>query len=695
MQARADSRSARNGHARANRARSRSTLRRPRLASRIAARAGGALSRSHRRGGSDGGFAARAWRRRTDMDFSVVIATKDRAAYLERALESLERSERRAVVRGDRRRQRLVRRDEERRRSAARARSIPVHYLSEPQPNRGKARNRGVQVAARPVCPVLRRRRAGCRRLGSPRTRRRTGDDDVVVNGPILNVPSYDARPKPTLANYSRAFLCTCNASLPKAAFFAAGGFDESFDLYGWEDTELGVRLREAGAAGGLLGMRISGTSSRPRRTRSKSKAAKRSKRRAWRAAFSTSILRGARAWRPARMRSTSLRARYFLPDRLLALYAGLATSATPRAGCARSRARNFSTGSTRESWFARSMPAMCAERALLYCAGGGIGDSLVASVVARALHQSASQRSTRSRCRRIASCSNAFPTSIAFSSMRARNARSRRNSRAADTMPASSPGRRRERRAFRSAPAFRVRVGQARRLYSFRFTNRVVVRSERRRRHLALVRHSARFRARDRLRHRRPALSLRADGARRARGRGTSSPAPNASSSSIRATRLHRSAASGRSRDGRRSRARCASVTTRACSSSGSPADAPRRPRHRSSSRWPTKESYSIAGRTSVGAFGALARHARAFVGITTGSMHVAAAVGCPTVGIFPFQSDFPDRWAPLGERTAVVRASYPCHSGDTKERCRDYACIANLDHTANPRRRSTSLLA
>ncbi|MGB8151256.1 MAG: hypothetical protein WCE97_08715, partial [Candidatus Cybelea sp.] len=30
----------------------------------------------------------------------------------------------------------------------------------------------------------------------------------------------------------------------------------------------------------------------------------------------------------------------------------------------------------------------MCAERALLYCAGGGIGDSLVASVVARALHQ-------------------------------------------------------------------------------------------------------------------------------------------------------------------------------------------------------------------------------------------------------------------------------------------------------------------
>ena len=88
-----------------------------------------------------------------------------------------------------------------------------------------------------------------------------------------------------------------------------------------------------------------------------------------------------------------------------------------------------------------------------------------------------------------------------------------------------------------------------------------------------------------------------------------------------------------------------------------------------------------AIAGRTSVGTFGALAKRAAAFVGITTGSMHVAAAVECPTVGIFPFQSDYPDRWAPLGRRTEVVRASYPCHRGDTKERCRDYACIAHLD--------------
>jgi ADP-heptose:LPS heptosyltransferase len=88
-----------------------------------------------------------------------------------------------------------------------------------------------------------------------------------------------------------------------------------------------------------------------------------------------------------------------------------------------------------------------------------------------------------------------------------------------------------------------------------------------------------------------------------------------------------------------------------------------------------------SIAGKLGIGAFGALAARSRAFVGITTGSMHVAAAVGAPTLGIFPFQSDFPERWAPLGTATEIVRASFPCHRGDTKERCADYACIANLD--------------
>jgi glycosyltransferase involved in cell wall biosynthesis len=121
-----------------------------------------------------------------------------------------------------------------------------IVYVYEERPNRGAARNRGIAAAQGHLVLFC--------------------DDDVyappgflaahdaahtvsnlVVNGPILNVPSYHERPKPTLANYSRAFLCTCNASVPKAALEAVGGFDEQFHLYGWEDTDLGVRLSERG----------------------------------------------------------------------------------------------------------------------------------------------------------------------------------------------------------------------------------------------------------------------------------------------------------------------------------------------------------------------------------------------------------------------------------------------------------------
>ncbi len=88
-----------------------------------------------------------------------------------------------------------------------------------------------------------------------------------------------------------------------------------------------------------------------------------------------------------------------------------------------------------------------------------------------------------------------------------------------------------------------------------------------------------------------------------------------------------------------------------------------------------------SAAGRTSLGVFAALAESAEAVVAIDSGPMHVAAAVGTPTLGIYALQSDEPDRWAPLGRRTAVVRAGYPCPPSHRKESCPDFACIASLD--------------
>ena len=73
---------------------------------------------------------------------------------------------------------------------------------------------------------------------------------DVVVRGAVINTESFDALPTPiwTPANYSGNWFWTSNVSVRRARLDAAGGrFDESFSEYGWEDIELGLRLRALG----------------------------------------------------------------------------------------------------------------------------------------------------------------------------------------------------------------------------------------------------------------------------------------------------------------------------------------------------------------------------------------------------------------------------------------------------------------
>jgi glycosyltransferase involved in cell wall biosynthesis len=176
------------------------------------------------------------------MKLSVVIATRDRAAFLAAALDSL------AAQSGAPPFEIVVAdngsRDATARITAERGAALDVRRVYVPEPNRGAARNAGVAASSGAILVFV--------------------DDDVVappgflaahfaahadvfpvaVSGPIVNVPDYGVRPRPRAANYSRAFFCTCNVSVPRSAFLAAGGFDAQFNLYGWEDTELGLRLR-------------------------------------------------------------------------------------------------------------------------------------------------------------------------------------------------------------------------------------------------------------------------------------------------------------------------------------------------------------------------------------------------------------------------------------------------------------------
>jgi len=178
------------------------------------------------------------------MRLSVIIATKDRAAFLARALESLE-AQRAAPAfevvvvdngSSDATPALLTAR--------AVAAPYPLRVVRMAQPNRAAARNAGIAVSTGVLALFVDDDvRLPVDFLAAHHAAHR-GPFPTAVSGPILNVPNYDGRPKPTWANYSGAFFCTCNVSVPRSALVAVGAFDEAFNLYGWEDTELGLRLR-------------------------------------------------------------------------------------------------------------------------------------------------------------------------------------------------------------------------------------------------------------------------------------------------------------------------------------------------------------------------------------------------------------------------------------------------------------------
>ena len=196
----------------------------------------------------NGGPTAKRWGARSlgrsavKMKISVVIATKDRAVLLHGALASLRAQENAPDY------ELIVVDNGSADATPAVAREHGAAYAFVAEPNRGKARNAGIARASGELIAFV--------------------DDDVVVpphflaahaqahgaqnvplavSGPIVNVPDPAHRPKPTKVNGSRAFFVTCNVSVPTSSLRAVGGFDEAFDLYGWEDTELGARLRGHG----------------------------------------------------------------------------------------------------------------------------------------------------------------------------------------------------------------------------------------------------------------------------------------------------------------------------------------------------------------------------------------------------------------------------------------------------------------
>lgn len=72
---------------------------------------------------------------------------------------------------------------------------------------------------------------------------------DDIVRGGAINVESFDDLPPPiwSLKDYSGNYFWTTNVSVPLATLRRVGCFNEGFSEYGWEDIDVGLRLRFAG----------------------------------------------------------------------------------------------------------------------------------------------------------------------------------------------------------------------------------------------------------------------------------------------------------------------------------------------------------------------------------------------------------------------------------------------------------------
>lgn len=312
----------------------------------------------------------------------------------------------------------------------------------------------------------------------------------------------------------------------------------------------------------------------------------------------------------------------------------------------------------------------MASERALLVAAGGGIGDTLLAGVVARALRSRFAAVDAvvlpahADLASHVPSIARAIPLGAALPARYAAAVVTWATLRTA-LLPWGA--------------RIPVRVGQARRWYSFLFTERVVVRSE----------------LGDRTAH---WTDILLDYARAlgcdAGGVPEFAPRDDERSAANMLLRVHdvggsfdvlhptRGLSAQRSRwpvDG------FVALAKRLVARDGVPllvtGSAQDAPIAEAIADGAGRGVTTVAGATSIGVFAALAERARAVIAMDSGPMHVAAAVGAPTVGVFALQSDEPDRWAPRGPRVAVVRPTYPCPPGHRKETCPDFACVREID--------------
>lgn len=127
---------------------------------------------------------------------------------------------------------------------------IRARTLRQPE-NRGRAaaRNAGIAAAAGDIVVFLDSDVFPVPAFLEAHARVHEANGRAVGRGPLLLTEHLEATlsRSPVMRDLSTAFLDTANASVRRADLLQAGGFDEGFRFYGWEDMDLGIRLQRLG----------------------------------------------------------------------------------------------------------------------------------------------------------------------------------------------------------------------------------------------------------------------------------------------------------------------------------------------------------------------------------------------------------------------------------------------------------------
>jgi len=122
-------------------------------------------------------------------------------------------------------------------------------YLKQDKKGASAARNYGIRKARGEIIIFVDSDIFVNRKFVEEHIRYQKKYKDIIVRGVVIHTANINdpTHEKMKLKDISTAFFATGNVSIRKKHLLRAGLFDEDFTEYGWEDLELGIRLKRQG----------------------------------------------------------------------------------------------------------------------------------------------------------------------------------------------------------------------------------------------------------------------------------------------------------------------------------------------------------------------------------------------------------------------------------------------------------------